>query len=73
MRRLKQVSDSNTNQSTIRPVHVRGLADKGFGGFHEGFAERRMWVDAVGEVAGDGGGFGCSPDAYVRTRESSSC
>ncbi len=36
---------------------MRGLADEGFGGFHEGFAERWVRVDAVGEVAGDGGGF----------------
>lgn len=40
-----------------RPVHVRGLAEKGFGGFHESFAERGVWVDAVGEVSRDGGGF----------------
>ena len=44
-------------RSPIRPIHVRGLADEGFGGFHEGFAQRGVRVDAVGEVAGDGGGF----------------
>ena len=41
----------------IRPIHVRGLADESFSGLHDRFAERRMRMDAVGEVAGDGGGL----------------
>lgn len=36
---------------------MRRLSDESLRCLHQSFAERGVWVNAVGEIAGDGGGF----------------
>src|SRR5262245_17036610 len=36
---------------------VRRSADGQFSAFHDGFGQRRMWMDALGDIAGNRGHF----------------